>query len=138
MPDVFFGADIAYGGLNEIKQLVDEVGSYTNLFVLGCPAVTQNRLELEEACQYLFDKGLFFIVYQDYPLDLTWFSSANSSWLQIAKTRWGNHFLGFYYVDEVGGRQLDLYPKWTIVSNADSYANASSQFNSRKRIGQLV
>jgi hypothetical protein len=128
-PDVFVGVDIAYGGVNEIKQWVDKIGSYTNVFVLGCTAVTQDRLKLEEACQYLFDKGMFFIVYQDHPLDLSWISSGNSSWLETAKDRWGSHFLGFYYVDEVGGRQLDLAPNWVTVHKADNYSEASSQFN---------
>src|SRR5665647_738893 len=73
-PDVFVGIDLAYGNVDQIKQWVDEVSSYTNLFVLGCTGVTQDRLELEEACQYLFDKGMFFIVYQDYPLDFSWLS----------------------------------------------------------------
>jgi hypothetical protein len=128
-PDVFVGIDLAYGGINEIKQWVDEVASYTNLFVLGCTGVTQNRVKLEEACQYIFDKGLFFIVYQNHPLGLSWLSSANSSWLETAETLWGSHFLGFYYADEVGGRQLDLYPHFTTVKKADNYSDASSQFN---------
>ena len=94
-PDVFVGIDIAYGGVDEIKQWVDEVGSYTNVFVLGCTGVTQDRLKLEEACQYLFDKGLFFIVYQDHPLGLSWISSGNSSWLETAKNSLGEPFPGF-------------------------------------------
>jgi hypothetical protein len=130
-PDVFVGVDMAYGGVDEIKQFVDEVDSYTNLFVLGCTGVTQDRLKLEELCQYLFDRGMFFIVYQDYPLGLTWISSANSSWLETAKARWGSHFLGFYYTDEVGGRQLDLFPKWVLVEKADNYFDASRKFNMR-------
>ncbi len=131
--NVFVGVDIAYGGIAEIKQLVDEISSYTNLFVLGCTGVTQDRLKLEEACQYLFDKGMFFIVYQDYPLGYSWFNTAVSGWFEIAKARWGSHFLGFYYADEVGGRQLDLDPHWTTVQKADSYANASSQFNAKTK-----
>jgi hypothetical protein len=130
-PDVFVGIDIAYGDVDEIKNWVDEIGSYTNLFVLGCTGVTQDRLKLEEACQYLFDNDLFFIIYQDYPLGLTWISSANSSWLETAKARWGSHFLGFYYTDEIGGRQLDLFPNWVTVEKADNYSDASRQFNTR-------
>jgi hypothetical protein len=114
-PDVFVGIDLAYGGFDQIKEMVDEVSSYTNLFVLGCTGVTQNKLELEKACQYLFDMNLFFIVYQDYPLDFNWFSFEKSSWIEDANTRWGIHFMGFYYADEVGGRQLDLDPHWTTV-----------------------
>jgi hypothetical protein len=128
-PDVFVGVDIAYGGISEIKQLVDEISSYTNLFVLGCTGVTQDQIKLEQACQYLFDKDMFFIIYQDYPLGYSWFNTAVSSWFETAKARWGSNFLGFYYADEVGGRQLDLDPHWTTVKKADSYANASSQFN---------
>jgi len=130
IPDVFVGVDIAYGGVDEVKQLADEVGSYTNLFVLGCTAVTQNRLKLEEACQYLFEKGLFFIIYQEYPLDYSWLNVAKSEWLEIAKTRWGSHFLGIYYTDEIGGRQLDRVSGWMTVKEADNYVDANSQFNS--------
>ncbi len=131
IPDVFVGIDLAYGNLDQIKQWVDEVSSYTNLFVLGCTGVTQNRLALEEACQYLFDKGMFFIVYQDYPLDFSWFSKDQSTWLLEAKARWGNQFMGFYYMDEVGGRQLDFDPHWTTVKKADNYTNANTIFNNR-------
>ena len=130
IPDVFVGVDIAYGGVDEVKQLADEVGSYTNLFVLGCTAVTQNRLKLEEACQYLFEKGLFFIIYQEYPVDYSWLNVAKSEWLEIAKTRWGSHFLGIYYTDEIGGRQLDRASGWMTVKEADNYVDANSQFNS--------
>ena len=129
MPDVFVGVDIAYGGIDDVKQLADEVSLYTNLFILGGTAVTQNRLLLEEACQYLFDKGLFFIVYQEYPLDFSFFSLDKSTWLETAKTRWGNHFLGIYYIDEVGGRQLDQHSHWISVSKADSYAAAGKLFD---------
>ena len=128
-PDVFVGIDMAYGDLYQIKHWVDEVGSYTNVFVLGCTGVTQDSVKLEEACQYLFDRGLFFIVYQDHPLGLSLISRGNSSWLESAKNRWGDHFLGFYYVDEVGGRQLDLAPNWVTVHKANNYTDASDQFN---------
>ena len=131
VPDVFVGVDIAYGDIQQVKQLADEVSSYTNLFILGCTAVTQDRYKLEEACQYLFDKGLFFIVYQEYPLDFTWASFEKSSWLENAKTRWGNHFLGIYYTDEVGGRQLDHNSDWMVVTNANSYDDAGNKFNDR-------
>lgn len=130
-PDVFVGIDLAYGNVDQIKKWVDEVSSYTNLFVLGCTGVTQNRNALEEACQYLFDKGMYFIVYQDYPLDFNWFSKDQSTWLVEAKARWGNQFMGFYYMDEVGGRQLDYDPHWTTVRKADNYTNANDQFNNR-------
>jgi hypothetical protein len=130
-PDFFVGVDIAYGDVKDIKQLADEVSSYTNLVVLGCTGVTQNKAKLEEACQYLFDKGLYFVVYQEYPVDFNWFSNTNSSWLETAKTRWGSHFLGIYYTDEPGGRQLDHVTNWMVVKEADNYADANNQFHSQ-------
>ncbi len=131
VPDVFVGVDLAFGNVDQVKQLADEVASYTNLFILGCTAVTQNRFMLEEACQYLYDKGLFFIVYQEYPLDFSLFSIDKSTWFETAKTRWGNNFLGIYYSDEVGGRQLDHNSDWMVVPKADSYEEASSEFNTK-------
>jgi len=131
VPDVFVGIDLAFGDVEQVKQLADEVASYTNLFILGCTGVTQNRFMLEEACQYLFDKGLFFIVYQEYPLDFSLFSIDKSTWFETAKTRWGNYFLGIYYSDEVGGRQLDHTSGWMVVPKADSYEEASREFNTK-------
>jgi hypothetical protein len=128
-PDVFVGVDIAYGDVEDVEQLADQVGLYTNLFVLGCTAVTQNRLKLDEACQYLFDKGLYFIVYQEYPLDYSWLSMTKADWLETAKTRWGSRFLGIYYADEVGGRQLDHVSGWMTVKKAVDYFDANSRFN---------
>jgi hypothetical protein len=136
VPDVFVGVDIAYGGVEDVKQLADTVGSYTNLIVLGCTGVTQNRPELEEACQYLFDKDLYFIVYQEYPLDYSWISITQADWIESAKSRWGNHFLGIYYTDEVGGRQLDHVAGWMSVKEADSYSDANNKFNSK--VGSAV
>lgn len=129
IPDVLVGVDIAYGDVEDVKSLADKVETYANLIILGCTAVTQNKLKLEEACQYLFDKGFFFIVYQEYPLDHSWLSFSKSTWYENAKTRWSNQFLGIYYTDEVGGKQLDQYEGWISVPNADNYASASDLFN---------
>ena len=35
-PEVYVGIDVAYGDLDEIKELADKTSTYTNLFVLGC------------------------------------------------------------------------------------------------------
>ena len=47
--DVYVGIDVAYGAnIEEIKSLVDQVCSYTNLFVLGCTEITQDAVKLNE------------------------------------------------------------------------------------------
>jgi len=119
-PDIFVGVDVAYENLTEIKKLIDEISSYTNLFVIGCTGITDNLTKLDETCQYVYDKGLSFIIYREH-------TAPHTEWLEDAKKRWGDHFLGFYAYDEVGGRQLDLR-KNRIVHDADNYTDAANQF----------
>lgn len=118
-PDVFFGVDAAYENVTEIKMLIDETSSYTNFFGIGCTGITYNLTLLDEICQYIYDKGLSFLIYTDRFL--------NRQWLEDAKSRWGECFLGFYVWDEVGGKQLDLN-EYKVVEKADNYTDASNQF----------
>src|SRR4030043_2019191 len=90
---IFVGVDAAYDSLEEIKTLVDAISPYTNLFVLGSTGITYNATKLDDACQYLYDKGLSFILYTEKPF--------RTQWLETAKNKWGNQFLGFYIYDEV-------------------------------------
>jgi hypothetical protein len=167
--DVYIGIDVAYDVPN-IEAVINQVSPYTNLFILGCTAITQNQTRLDSACQYLYEKKMNFIVYQDIPLGYIAsngqlfnqtqpqnstnspvspttrnftvpnqprnftrpiFSSTISNWTQTAKERWGSQFLGFYFMDEVAGRQLDLAPGWVEVTNASDYVDAANQFNAR-------
>jgi hypothetical protein len=116
---LFVGVDAAYDSLDEIKTLVDVISPYTNLFVLGSTGITDNTTKLDDACQYLYDKGLSFILFTEYQFP--------TQWLKTAKTRWGDQFLGFYIWDEVGGRQLDVC-EWRPVEHAENYTHASTQF----------
>jgi len=132
-PDVLVGIDVAYRDFVQIERLVEETKGYTNLFALGCSGITQNMTEIDIACQYLYDEGFYFMVYQDTPLS---FETRNGTldplsfnWPGSAKERWGNRFLGFYVYDEVGGRQLDLYENWTTVEQASNYTDAATKFN---------
>jgi hypothetical protein len=163
--DFFFGIDAAYGDIEAIKGLIDEVSAYTNLFIVGCTAISHNQTMLDEICQYLYDSNMSFIIYQDSPLGM--YDNGNliprqsrpvntsnsptpppftnrtrqpsnytipfnmnmvSNWTQTAKNRWGANFQGFYYIDEVAGRQLDLVSEWIVVKNATDYADATHKF----------
>jgi hypothetical protein len=66
-PDVYVGIDAAYDN-ETMTSLIDQVSAYTNLFIVGCTAISQNQSRLDNICQYLYDKGLSFIVYQDAPV----------------------------------------------------------------------
>jgi len=118
-PDVFFGVDVAYENITEIKMLIDEVSAYTNFFGIGCTGITYNEERLNDVCQHAYDKGLSFLIYTERFL--------RRQWLEDAKSRWGERFLGYYVWDENGGKQLDLY-KYKAFEEADNYTDASNKF----------
>ena len=99
-PSLYFGVDVAFGSIAATEQLIDNVSSYTNFFVIGCTG-SYNETRLTIISQYVYNKGLSFIVYTDNP------RYPSSQWLEDAKNNWGNSFLGIYYYDEPGGKQLD-------------------------------
>jgi hypothetical protein len=120
-PDVFVGVDIAYeDSVAIVKKRIDEISAYTNLFVIGCKGITYNTTRLNEICQYIFDKGLNFMVYRDTPL-------RNATWTEMAKKTWGDRFLGYYAYDEIGGWQLDMH-EWRMVLDAANYSDAANSF----------
>jgi len=118
-PPLYFGVDVAFGSISATEQLIDNVSSYTNFFVIGCTG-DYNETRLTAISQYVYSKGLTFIVYTDntrYP---------SKQWLETAQSKWGNSFLGIYFYDEPGGRQLD---KATLtVQNAENYSEAADQY----------
>ena len=122
LSDLFVGIDAAYEDMDEVKKLVDDVSSYTNVFVLGCTGITHNFTSLDEMCQYIYDKGMYFIIYSEN-------LAPNTEWLEEAKAKWSDKFLGFYAYDERGGWQVDSYDL-RPVKEADNYTDAANQFES--------
>jgi hypothetical protein len=119
--NLYVGVDVAHNDLAGIKSLVDEISSYTNLLVIGSTGITYNVTELTETCQYAYDRNMFFIFY-------TWTPQQPSQqWLEEAKNKWGDRFLGLYIYDEVGGKQLDGY-KGGTVQEANNYTDAKNQY----------
>jgi hypothetical protein len=117
--DVFIGIDVAYNDVEEIKTLVDEVSSYTNLFVIGSTGISHDQMNLEKTCQYLNDQDMQFIIYTDDPRRLELIND-------IAK-KYEDSFMGIYYMDEQGGKQLDVFDyRW--VEEAENYTDAANQF----------
>jgi len=119
VPEFCFGVDVAYGDVDAIKDLVDKVSQYTNLFLIGSTAISHNTTRLNEICQYLTEKDLYFITYDELPLHL---SSVND-----VQGKWGGKFIGLEYEDEMGGSQLDMR-EYKPVAEAKSYSDAANQF----------
>ena len=118
-PEFFVGVDVAYADLPAIKGLIDKVSSYINLFVIGSTGISYDQIKLDETCQYLYDKDMYFIIYSD--------SSRRLQLISDIEKKYGDHFLGVYYDDEPGGKQLDLF-EYRWVKEADNYTDAANQF----------
>ena len=128
-PDVYVGIDISYGDVAEAKAMMDQVSSFTNLFVVGTSKITWYPDKLNETFDYAYEKGLSFI---SLPPPLPTYSSTflnKTEWYRYAENRWGNSLLGFYYLDEPGGRQLDGARQLTgNLSSENSYDDAANRF----------
>ena len=122
--DFYVGIDVAHDDVDKIKVLIDEVSHYTNLFVIGSTGITSNETKLSDLCQYIYDKGLSFIVFMD---DHDPPIQPSRQWIEDAKSEWGNSFLGLYVFDEVGGKNLDAWAYRAVIS-AENNTEASSQF----------
>ncbi|MHC3129289.1 MAG: right-handed parallel beta-helix repeat-containing protein [Candidatus Bathyarchaeota archaeon] len=122
-PKFFVGVQLGYGGVDDYKALVDKVKDYTNLFVVSSSAVTRDEADLTEVCDYLYDAGLYFIVYFQTLSASYKFHVQN--WAILAKEAYGDQFLGEYLFDEPGGKQLDQGMP-TCVTSAEHYMEAAT------------
>ncbi|MCW3997914.1 MAG: hypothetical protein NWF10_05020 [Candidatus Bathyarchaeota archaeon] len=107
-----FYVGIAFCGntTQEAKLLIDRIKTYTNLFVLQSGPISKNKTAINEICDYAVSSDLDFVVF------LGWFDFDHPwqvPWLDEAKERWGDRFLGLYLYDEPGGIQVDY--DWTTT-----------------------
>jgi hypothetical protein len=118
-PEFFVGIDVAFYNLDEMYDLIDEVSYYTNLFIIGTTEISSNESRIIEVCQYLSDLDMYFIIHAP--------GSRRLQLISEIETRYGDHFLGIYYDDEQGGKQLDMNDyRW--VYDAKDQADAANQF----------
>jgi hypothetical protein len=142
-PSLYVGVDVAFASIAQTEQLIDNISSYTNFFVIGCAQRigsnngfgVYNETRLTLISQYVYNKGLNFIVYSGDP------SYPSKQWLENAKANFGSRFMGIYYLDEEGGKQLDQadYP---AVKSAENFSDAAYQYvttiNKGLRSGQFA
>ncbi len=123
-PEFFVGVEFAYGDENDLKDLVDKVKDYTNLFVIGSLDISVNQSLLNATCDYLYSAGLSFIVYFD---GFTRYNYHPIIWIMKAREKYGDKFLGAYHVDEPGGNQLDNSQS-RLVPQASNYTDAAQTY----------
>ena len=117
---LYFGVDVAYGDIEQTKQLIDNVTAFTNFFIIGC-SQDYNVTRLSIISDYVYSKGLSFLVFTDDPRYPTY------QWLQYANATYGSKFMGIYFYDEAGGKQLDQ-AKYPAVLKADNYSDAAQKY----------
>ncbi|MEM2098339.1 MAG: hypothetical protein QXU99_01135 [Candidatus Bathyarchaeia archaeon] len=127
--EFFFGVSFGQNTAAEAKILIDKVKGFTNLFLINSWEIATNETALNEVCDYAAGAGLKFIVFFDlisrvmYP----W----HQTWLDAAKERWNNSFLGVHLRDELGGKQIDDAPVNKTVTVAVDYGEAADCYVSR-------
>ena len=123
--EFYVGVEYAYGDqASELKDLVDKVKNYTNLFVIGSVGLSFNRTALDEACDYIFNAKLNLIVLFT---DSTKYNYSIFTWMADAKLKYGDSFLGIYKYDEPGGNQLDK-GAFMLINSSASYAQVAKTY----------
>ncbi len=126
---LYLGVDAAFADVAQTEQLIDNVSTYTNFFVIGCEQKigqngglgVYNETRLTVISQYAYSRGLNFIVYSDDPF------YPSKQWLANATENYGTHFMGIYYFDEPGGKQLDS-TELREVTSAANFTDAANQY----------
>ena len=130
-PNVYVGVDIAYGAVADAKVAIDRVSSFTNFVVIGSTQVTWFQDRVNETFQYAYDKGLSIVSLRPSLPQYSMMDLNDTEWYSMAQSRWGDRLLGFYVMDEPGGRQLDGTQTFTwnnFTGYPSSYTNAASMF----------
>lgn len=129
-PDVFVGVDVAFDNVEEIKLLVDKISAYTNTIVIGSVGITHNFTKLDDVCQYVYDKGMYFMIFA-HPINDPEALVIQRQWVLDAKPRWSEQFLGLYAFDEPAGRQLDNASYKAVDDEfwfADNWTDAANKY----------
>lgn len=126
--EVYIGVEFLYtGNMNVCKELVNKTKNYTNLIVVGLSKDMQicfNSTLLDQVCDYLYEQGINFIVQLTSPIK---FSYDIIGWITTAMQKYSPRFLGIYYFDEPGGRQLDdVFTRF--VSEAESWDDVAEKY----------
>ncbi len=124
----FFGVSFGGNTTRQAKDLIDKVKGYSNLFIINSWQTSINETALNEICEYAVDANLNFMVFFDFlsHIGYPW----HLRWLDTAKERWNEQFLGVYLYDEPGGRQIDSGQWDTGISypNISNYDEAAEFF----------
>ena len=127
-PDIFVGIDIGYGNEEVALKLIDKVANYVNLIILGSLNVTTDTEALTRVCDYMYQKGLHFIIYVGFAeIGYVPPQGPDSEFFTLAANKWGDKFLGVYLFDESGGKLIDGAHSIDITGAAN-FLDAASMY----------
>jgi hypothetical protein len=130
--EFFFGVSFGGNTTSQAKLLIDKVKGYTNFFLINNWDISTNETALNEIGQYAVGANMNIMVYYDFvPFEnYTWLQP----WLNTAKEKWGDQFVGIYLYDEPGGNQVDT-GQWRTgefikkaMANLSDYNDAANRF----------
>ena len=127
---LYLGVDAAFLDVPQTEQLIDNISAYTNFFIIGCEQQigqnggfgVYNETRLTVVGNYAYAKGLSFIAYSDDP------TYPSKQWLSNATQNYGAKFMGIYYFDEPGGKQIDQV-KYPPVTQAQNFTDAADKYS---------
>ncbi|MEM4247207.1 MAG: hypothetical protein QXF14_02695 [Candidatus Woesearchaeota archaeon] len=134
--NIFVGVDVAYDNVEEIKRLADEMSPYINTVIIGSTGITHNFTKLNDVCQYLYNKSMYFMIYA-HPVNDPEELAVQRQWILDAKPKWGERFLGLYAYDEPAGRQLDNATLKAVHDDhwfADNWTDAANKYITRMNL----
>jgi hypothetical protein len=119
-PDVLVGVHLGYGDVSEAKALIDRTSSCANFILIGTSRIFNNSPKLTETFQYAYDKGMYFMSFApSIPFYYDEAPSYRDEWLAYANQTWEDRLVGFYAVDEPGGKTLDGDRHYLGVDNTN-------------------
>jgi hypothetical protein len=118
----YVGVTYCGSSVEEAIELVDKVKACTNLFVLQPGAFQRNMTAMDEIGDYVISVGLNYAISGGIGNEVL-----KESYLNDAKKRWGEQFIGIYYSDEPGGKMLDstVTLGQTTVRDSDTATSTS-------------
>jgi hypothetical protein len=126
-PQVFLGVDVAFGDEDTVYTIANAVSGYANLIVLGSLTVTNDTEVLTRVCDYLYQKDFYFIIYVGFATEgYLPPRGPDQQFFNNTINRWDNKFLGAYFFDEAGGKQIDQ--NHPVVFRADNYTQAAKNY----------
>jgi hypothetical protein len=126
VPEFYVGVEVAYTNANtsDVREMVDKVKGYTNVFVIGSIELTYNETALDESCDYIYNAGLKIVVLFT---NVGNYSFGTRVWLSKAQQKYGSGFLGLYRYDEPGGDQLEN-EDLRFAKNTTNFADTAGNF----------